>query len=138
MGNQTGAAGLGTLGEEIKLVQALSPQVVAAGTVDGAAIDRLGYNVMVLASDCATITDTVDAKIQESDTGIGGWTDAVAGEFGGVASALVAGSSDSAVKLEVDLRGLKRYIRTANLGGAAGGTLGQVAVLSGTDVEPAV
>lgn len=136
MGNQTGAPGLGTLGEEVEGVQALSPQIVAAGTVNGAAIDRQGRNVMVLMNDCATVTDTVDVKIQESDTGVGGWTDAVAGEFGVVAKQIVAGDSDTCVPMEVDLRGMKQYVRTANLGGAAGGTLGQIAVLSGADNYP--
>jgi hypothetical protein len=110
--------------------------VVAAGTVDGAVIDRTGRNVMVLMNDCATVTDTVDVKIQEADAVGGPWTDAVAGEFGVVAKQLVAGDSDTVVPMEVDLRGMKQFVKTVNLGGALGGTLGQVAVLSGADNYP--
>ena len=138
MGNQTGAAGLGTLGEEIKIAHALSPQTVAAGTVTGAAIDRQGYGVMVVATALAAVTDTIAVKVQEADAAGGPWNDAVVGEFGAVAQAIVAGDANTSKKLEVDLRGLKRYVRTANLGGAAGGVASQVAVLSGADNYPTV
>lgn len=105
----------GRLGELTKQVNNIVPASRAAGTVNGAAIDTLGYGAVrsTLATGAidAGITD-VDLKLQDSADGSTGWADIT----GAAIATLDGGDDDDAPAIDVLLGGraagtIKRYIR---------------------------
>lgn len=102
------------IGAIIKAVVGLAPQTVSStsDTLNGDAIDRTGFDSAVLqvmeGAQSATEDVTVDAKLQESADGSTGWSD-----IDGAATAQIAVSDDSVNSeyVDVNLRGVKQYIR---------------------------
>lgn len=134
------------IGPQVKLVSGIPPTAPAAGTVNGAAIDRLGFtNALVeVEAGAATgtpTTQTLDVKVQHSDTSGGTYTDWVPGAAGSGAVAQLTAVSTRKRK-SIDLKGAKQFIRlvavTAFTGGTAP-TLFQSAkvILNGSDTQPA-
>lgn len=93
----------------IGVVTALSPAVQSA-TINGGAVDLLGYNSVAFVVSTGAIVSAGDftAKIQESDVSGSGYTDAVAADLIG-SNAPATLTADGAFKL--GYIGSKRYVR---------------------------
>lgn len=107
----------------------INPTNSAGGTTSGAAIDRLGYHsavlmLMVGSPSGAPTSFTVDAKLQESADGSTGWTDV----SGGAVSQITSANSQAEVNL--NLVGLKRYIRAVVTVSFTGGTSPAIPVVA--------
>lgn len=140
------------IGPMVKLVTGIAPSSPLAGTVTGAnyttGVDRTGFlkaliEVEVGAAGGGPTTQTLDVKIQHSDTVGGSYTDWVP-VTGVAASGAVAQITavNTRKRKEVDLRGAKQFIRlsaTTAFTGGASPTLFQAAaiILSGADTLPA-
>jgi hypothetical protein len=134
------------IGPSAKFVTGIPPTAPAAGTVNGAAIDRMGFancvvEVEVGAVTGAPTTQTLDVKVQHSDTSGGTYADFVPGAAGtGAVAQLTA--INTRKRKSIDLRAAKRFVRlvavTAFTGGTAP-TFFQCAkmVLAGADAIPA-
>ena len=101
--------------------EGLPPLNNAAGTRNGAAIDRLGYFSCTLfaqagAEEGSPSARTLDVKLQESDDGSTGWTD-----ISGAAITQITAVNTQARK-DVNLRGVKRYIRAVEVVAFTAGT----------------
>jgi len=109
-----------------------SHAIAAAYSLEGAAVEVLGYRVLVIL-DAGTngAGGTVAVKLQERDTITSTWTDAVGGAFTQVTEA-----NDNAT-YELDYSGEKRYLRAvATVGTGAcifGVTIQKVAVYASDD-----
>ena len=106
------------VGSLIKVVKAVNP-TNATADVTGSSVDRTDYLSGVLHLACgaasgAPTAQSVSAKIQHSDDG-STWADA-----GIATSALTANNSE--VELDVNLAGLKKYVRVVVLVSFTGGT----------------
>lgn len=110
------------LGENIKLICALRPQALSAGTLNGPVIDRLGFEDAVLVVSSGAVSgsptaQTLDAKIQHGSAADG--SDMV--DVSGLAiTQITAANTDR--QLDIDLVGLKRYIRVVVTAGFTEGT----------------
>lgn len=89
--------------------------IAAAYSLEGSAVEVLGYQVVVLLDSGANEAGgTVDVKLQHRDTATETWTDVVSGAFTQVTTA-----NDNA-SYELDYTGGKRYLRAvATVGTAA-------------------
>lgn len=105
----------------------IPPTAPAAGTVNGTGIDRLGLSSAVIEVETGAVTggpttQTLDVKIQHSDTLGSGYVDFVPGATGSGAVAQLT-AINTRKKKSIDLRAAKRYVRlvavTAFTGGAA-------------------
>lgn len=131
------------IGAYVATRQGLPNLSQAAGSRNGAAIDRLGFASLVLidavgAATGAPSTQTHDLKIQESDDGSSGWTD-----VSGAALAQKTTATAEVRRLDFNLAGVKRFIRTVETNAFTGGTTpafpsAAVVVLGGSDELPAV
>lgn len=142
MSGASGVQGGGHIGEQLLQVNALSPVAVTANGV-GVAVDRQGYNAIFFSINVGAVTGTtptLDIKVTEADTSGGTYTDAVVGQFGTVTLAqLAAADADTAKRLILDCRKLKRFLKLSN---TVGGTtpsflVGATAVMGATDFLPA-
>jgi len=110
------------LGDNTKLVCALRPQALSAGSVNGEIIDRLGYEdaVLIVSSGAvsgAPTAQTLDGKIQHGDASDGS---DMADVSGLTITQITAANSDQ--QLDIDLVPLKRYIRFVPTAGFTDGT----------------
>jgi len=117
------------IGSYIKALAGFSPQAAAAGTINGAAIDRAGFQSAVLHGRTGAVTgtptaQTYDLKLQESADGSTGWTD-----IAGAAIAQIAAANTEA-EVNVNLAGAKRYIRVVGTVTFTGGTTPTLQVAS--------
>jgi hypothetical protein len=130
-----------SVGSLVKPMVGNVPAAPAAGTRNGAAIDRLGYDSCVLfqqagASSGTPTTIALDAKLQDSADGSSGWAD-----ISGAAITQLTTASSSG-KVAVSLSGSKRYIRVVEVLAFTGGTsptlgVSSSVVLGGPDSLPA-
>jgi len=137
-----GAPHISNIAAFIKPALGTVPEAASAGSVNGPAIDRLGYGSceLVVATGAATGTPTttsVTSKLQHSDDGSTSWTDLTDGAGPTVAAASSIGS------VGVDLAGAKRFVRVSRTVAFTGGTTPTVGVastviLGGADKLPAV
>ncbi|HWP59536.1 MAG TPA: hypothetical protein VNL14_16710 [Candidatus Acidoferrales bacterium] len=115
------------IGAYIKVVKGINPANAAAGTINGAAIDRAGiggknqFMSCVLKISCGAASggpsaQTVNAKLQDSSDGSSGWADI----SGAAVTQLTADNGESQVN--VDLSAAKRHIRAVVTVGFTGGT----------------
>lgn len=133
--------GLKDIGSLVKAVLGNVPVAAAAGTRNGAAIDRQGFYSCVLTAISGAVTgaptaQTLDAKLQDSADGSTGWADIT-----GAAIAQITAVNTLAQK-DVNLSAAKRWIRVVETVGFTGGTsptLGaaEAVVLGGADTLPA-
>lgn len=116
------------------------PAVVLAGTRNGAAIDRTGYQSCVLFAQTGAVTgspstQSLAAKLQHSDDGSTGWAD-----ISGAAITAISAAS-SAAKVNVNLSTAKQYIRVVETAAFSGGStptmgVGTSVVLGGANELP--
>ena len=128
------------IGAGLKLLKGTPPAASAAGAVNGAAINRQGFESCVLhaGSGAATgspTTQALDAKLQDSADGSTGWADL----SGAAITQITAVNSEAHVN--VNLRAAKQFIRVVTTVAFTGGTaptLGNEAavVLGGIDTKP--
>ena len=128
------------IGAHVKTVVGAKP-TTAAATVNGAFIDRQGYQSCVLAAQAGTATgtptgQTVDAKLQDSADGSTGW-----GDLTGAAVTQIT-ADDTLEKIDVDLAVAKRYIRVVQVITLTGGSTptlpnSSTVTLGGAQVLPA-
>ncbi len=129
------------IGGQIKGVTGVAPAANAAGTVNGAAIDRMGYQsctvVAMTGLDTGTpTTRSATVKLQDSADGSTGWND--------LTGASVAVSAVSSVgEVDVNLAIAKRYIRVVTTTAFTAGTSptlfsAAAVVLGGADKLPPV
>lgn len=134
------------IGAYVKNAKGINPANQAAGTINGPAIDRTGYNSCVLHHACGAATGapsarTVDAKLQHSDASGSGFTDFVPGAAGsGAAAQLVADNTEA--EKDIDLTTAKQYIRVVEVVAFTAGTSPAIPVaatvtLGGKDTLPA-
>jgi uncharacterized phiE125 gp8 family phage protein len=125
----------GSLADNITSEQSIalaSHDVAAAYSLEGTAIDVLGYQVVVVL-ECGTNGGggTIDVKLQHRDTLTDTWTDVVGGAF-----AQVTAANDNAT-YELDYTGGKKYLRAVStVAGAAcifGVTIQKIQVYSAED-----
>lgn len=137
----SGLALFRNIGAFIKTVVGIDPDNASAGTINGAAIDRTGFESCVLhlaagAASGAPTTQAIDAKLQESADGATGWTDI---EDAAVTQ-ITADDTDGEV--DVDLSGAKQFIRAVVEVAFTGGTtpaipVAAAVVLGGPQEVPA-
>lgn len=135
------------VGALVKTAIGVAPIFSAAATINGPAIDRLGYGSCVLAVQTGLDTGTpttrsVIAKVQHSDDGSTNWTDLAVPVGGSFATSAITAVS-SVAEVDVNLAGAKRYIRsvvTVAFTGGSSPTVGvaSVVTLGGADKVPAV
>lgn len=92
-----------------------------SAAVSGSAVDRSGYDSCVLEGSTGAATgsptaQTFDLKLQESSTGTSGWTDVTGAAITQVAADNGYGS------VNVNLRGVKQYIRAVHTVALTGGS----------------
>lgn len=88
-------------------------------SANGAAVDRLGYeNVMVAlhigAHDRTTGDETLDVKIQESADGSTGWADITGAAFTQIAAQTIAATVGNVYTMSIRPDGRKRYYRAVS------------------------
>lgn len=118
---------------DIKVVQALAPQVAAA-SANGGAIDLQGFDAVEVSVNigAAVAAGAMTFALEESDSGTGGWTAVAADDINGAFVASVENTVQS-----VGYRGNKRYIRlAATLTGGTSLAVGSVAILCHAAARP--
>lgn len=128
-------------GAEIKCATGTVPAASAAGTVNGSAIDRQGFDwaVVEVATGAVTgspTTQTLDVKLQHSDSDSSGFADLT----GAAVTQLTAASSRK--RKTISLKGAKRYIRAVAVTAFSGGSTPTLAsssavILGGAAMLPA-
>jgi hypothetical protein len=109
------------IGSIIKCQASIAPKNAAAGTTNGAAINRLDFGSCVLHLACGPASggpsaQTVDAKLQESEDGSTNWTDIT----GAAVTQLTADNTESQV--DVNLLLVKKHIRAVVVNAFTGGS----------------
>jgi len=117
------------IGAYIKVLAGFSPQAAAGGAINGAAIDRMGFQSAVLHGRTGAATgtptaQTYDLKLQDSADGSTGWTD-----IAGAAITQIT-AVDSEAEVNVNLAGAKKYIRAVGTVTLTGGTTPTLQVAS--------
>jgi hypothetical protein len=118
----------------VKAVVGIVADNHAAGTVNGPAIDRKGFEeaLVVVNSGTNGTGGTVDLKIQESDVSGSGFAD-----VDGAAFAQITEDNDNAVYVgRLDLTGRKRYLRVVATVGTAACDLGVDVILGAAKELP--
>lgn len=106
------------LEELLKSLVALFPQAVNNETVNGATIDRLGYDELLLVCQAGAIAATGDLLFELQHGDLADASD-MADVTGGAGTLFAAADDNKAGLLSIDARGLKRYIRVVVLNSAA-------------------
>lgn len=125
-----------------KVLATLPTAVVGATATSTLTIDRLGYDHVSVSAIRASNASTVFAsvlKVEESDASGSGYSDVTAlvgGGTGGFSIPAVSDTDSAAiVKLDIDARAKKRYLKVSMTPGASA-TLAIVASLSKAEVSP--
>ena len=125
-----------------KVLATLPTAAVGATATSTLTIDRLGYDHVSVSAIRASNASTVFAsvlKVEESDASGSGYSDVTAlvgGGTGGFSIPAVTDTDAAAiVKLDIDARAKKRYLRVSMTPGASA-TLAIVASLSKAEVAP--
>lgn len=117
-----GIALLRDIGAYIKAVVGTVPFADTGTVVNGAAIDRLGFDSCILHTSGGAVTgaptaQTLDSKLQESTLAAGPWTNLVP------AIATVQLTADNTEdQVDADLSGVKRFIRVVRTVSLTAGT----------------
>ena len=125
-----------------KVLATLPTAAVGATATSTLTIDRLGYDHVSVSAIRASNASTVFAsvlKVEESDSSGSGYSDVTAlvgGGSGGFSIPAVSDTNSAAiVKMDIDARAKKRYLRVSMTPGASA-TLGIVAHLSKAEEAP--
>jgi hypothetical protein len=115
------------IGPEVKLAIGTPAGDIAAGTVTGAAIDRTGFDSMVLHAQTGAVagapdTQTVDTKVTHCDTSGGSYTDWQ--PEGTAASGAVAQitAANTRKRKSMSLKGAKQFLKIVTVTAFTGGT----------------
>lgn len=134
-------------GAEMKNQIGTVPAASAAGTVNGTGVDRTGFRYAVLeamtgAATGSPTTQTLDVKLQHSDTVGSGYTDFQ--PLGTAASGAVAQITavNSRKRKTIDLFSAKQFVRVVTVTAFTGGSTPTLAnsvslILAGADTLPA-
>ncbi len=127
-------------GSSIRVLAGFSPVITGAATINGAAIDRIGFGSAVLHGRSGAVAgapsaQTYDLRLQESPDGATGWVDIT----GSAIPQIVAVNAES--ERDIDLSGAQRFIRAVGVIAFTGGTTPTLAVdatvvLGGSSVRP--
>ena len=127
------------LGSEVKEKVAIIPLGFGSESVNGPDIDRTGYNSAVLHVSTGAATgspsaQTCDVKIQEKEEG-GSYTDV----SGAAITQITADNGDE--ELNIDLSGLKKYVRAVATTVLTGGSspkwpVAATLTIGGSDYQP--
>lgn len=115
-------------GSEIKTVRALSPQSDSGGSAkNGVVVDRLGFKSLVASVITGAVSGTPTAtsmtiKVQHGSASDG----SDMADVSGAAATITA--ADSVAEINVNCRGLKRYVRVTETTTFTGGTTPAVLV----------
>lgn len=92
----------------VKVLQFVTPAAVAAGTVNGTAVDATGFSavLMILLAGTIPAANTVAAKLQDCDT-----TDGEFADRDELAAALTDAESDTEPKLGYARQAAGKYVR---------------------------
>lgn len=127
--------------QNVKLVSALPTAAVGSTATSTLTVDRLGYDYVsvsaIRASNAATTFASV-LKVEESDdnASYSDVTTLVGGGTGGFDIPAVSDTANAAiVKIDIDARARKRYLKVSMTPGATA-TLGLVAALSRAEESP--
>jgi hypothetical protein len=123
-----------SLHQFVKAVMGIVADNHAAGTVNGAAIDRRGFEeaLVVVNSGTNGTGGTVDLKIQESDVSGSGFAD-----IDGAAFTQITEANDNTVYVgRLDLVGRKRYLRVVATVATAACDLGVDVILGAAKELP--
>lgn len=118
---------LRNIGSYLAPKHGLSAVASSAGSRNGSAIDRLGYESAQLVVQTGAVTGaptsfTVDVKLQDSADGSTGWADYTAPGASAVAAIATMTAADTTAKANVDLSGAKRFVRAVGTVGFVAGT----------------
>lgn len=129
------------IGAYINAVEGILPKAASSETINGASIDRLGYDSCVLhvltgAATGSPSAQTADFKIQDSADGT---TFADVSSETSAIDQITADNTDG--ELDLDLSGLRRYIRVVCVVALTGGTsptwpVAASVALGGSDTLP--
>ncbi len=119
----------------VKAVQSLKADNYAVATANGVAVDTTGFDEAMVILDAGTVgaSGTVNAKVQESDTSGGTYTDIT-----GAAFTQITASNDDAIyvgRLKLG-PGRKAFIRAVAVVGTAACDLGMSVVLGRSWSQP--
>ena len=128
--------------QNVKVLATLPTAAVGSTATSTLTIDRRGFDHVSVSAIRASNASTVFAsvlKVEESDSSGSGYTDVTAlvgGGVGGFSIPAVSNTSDAAiVKMDIDARAMKRYLKVSMTPGASA-TLGIVASLSRAEEAP--
>jgi hypothetical protein len=136
-------------GAYMKPTKGINSAALAAGVLNGAAIDRQGYESMRVHASTGATTGTPTSftatfKVQHSDDGSTGWVDYAPGGAGATSAEVgVIVAINSETSKNYVLAGAKRYIRVVCTAAFVAGTAPTVVVsstvaLGGSRAVPAV
>ena len=128
------------IGAYIKAVAGIGPQNAADGaTVNGSGVDRQGLRSCVVAAHVGAVTGaptatSIQFKLQKSDD------NSTFTDVSGASTTITA--ADSSAELDLDISGLKRYVRVVAAVSFTGGTsptadIAATLILGGADKLPA-
>jgi hypothetical protein len=123
-----------TLHQFVRAVVGIAAGSHSASTVNGSAIDRLGFDeaLVVVNSGTNGTNGTVNIKVQESDASTSGFAD-----IAGAAFAQITEANDNTIYVgRLNLSGRKRYIRVVATVGTAACDFGVDVILSGAKELP--
>lgn len=126
-----------SLHEFLKAVVGIASDNHAAGTVNGSAIDRVGFEeaLVVVNSGANGTGGTVDIKVQEADTTTSGdFTDVTGANF----TQITESNDNNVYAGRLNLIGRKRYLRVVAMVGTAACDLGVDVILGAAKELPVV
>jgi hypothetical protein len=126
-----------TLSEGLKAVVGVVPDAHGAGTVNGAAIDTLGFNraLIIVNSGTNEATGTLDVKVQHCATSGGTYADITDAVFTQITTANDNTIYVGEVKIGA-VNSVNRYIRVVAVIGTASGDSGSVVILGRAEDLP--
>jgi len=116
------------IGPQVKMAIGVVPAARTAGTTNGTGFDRRGFQSCVLEAVTGAATggpsaQTLDVKLQHSDSSGSGYTDFVPVSGVAASGAVAQITADSTRKRKsIDLSGAKQYIRAVAVVALTGGT----------------
>jgi hypothetical protein len=131
------------LSQKLAVVSCIDPDAIAAGSVNGDAVDMSKFNrvLYVVMSGDLGVSATLDYKLQGSPNGSTGWTDLAGKAITQLTQA--GGDSDKQALIEItaeELHGYSsayRYVRDVLTVGVATSEAGAVALASCSRIHPA-
>lgn len=135
------------IGPDVKVAIGVAPLNHAAGAVIGSAIDRLGFNSMVLVTQVGTVTGTPDSfsvpsKVTHCATEGGTYADYQPGGVAAAGATTAVTAINTQARKSIDLSQAERYIKIVTTPALVNGTSPKVnacavVILGGAVESPA-